>query len=227
MGLIETLLEHVSLRTIVGFALFALVSRWVVSRILEHVKIKRMGYYAKSYPTYAPLGLDFIYKTVKSALVNENHLFWRDQLFKANDAWTVESRILGVRILFTAEPENIKAILATQFSDFGKGEPFHKDWQDFLGDSIFTTDGSQWHDSRQLIRPQFSKDRVSDLECFETHMDTLFRAMANGGALNGADQQVNLADADGKIIDISDLFFRYTLDVATEFLLGHDVQSLR
>jgi hypothetical protein len=28
----------------------------------------------------------------------------------------------------TVDPENIKAILATQFNDFGKGEEFHKAW---------------------------------------------------------------------------------------------------
>ena len=35
--------------------------------------------------------------------------------------------------------------------------------------SIFTTDGESWHNSRQLIRPQFVKTRVSDLHIFEKH----------------------------------------------------------
>lgn len=57
-------------------------------------------------------------------------------------------------------------------------------------------------------------------------MQTLFKAIANGGPLNGEDQKVDMAAVNGRIIDISDLFFRYTLDVATEFLLGSDVKSL-
>jgi hypothetical protein len=28
----------------------------------------------------------------------------------------------------TVDPENIKAILATQFTDFGKGKEFHDGW---------------------------------------------------------------------------------------------------
>jgi hypothetical protein len=28
----------------------------------------------------------------------------------------------------TLDPENIKAILATQFNDFGKGDEFHNAW---------------------------------------------------------------------------------------------------
>lgn len=148
-------------------------------------------------------------------------------MFNYAGSHTVEGRVAGRRIVFTADYENIKAILATQFSDYGKGEPFHREWRPFLGDSIFTTDGALWHDSRQLIRPQFIKDRVSDLHVFEKHMQILFRAIANGGALDGENQPVDIEAGNGKPVEISDLFFRFTLDSATEFLLGHDVKSLR
>jgi len=150
---------------------------------------------------------------------------WR-WIFNTVGASTAEMRIFGRRVVLTVDPENIKAILATQFGDYGKGEPFHREWRAFLGDSIFTTDGDMWHGSRQLIRPQFIKDRVSDLKCFEDHMDLLFRAIANGGALEGEDQFVDIEAGNGKPVDISDLFFRFTLDAATEFLLGKDVKSL-
>lgn len=140
--------------------------------------------------------------------------------------YTVEGRLLFQRIILTADPENIKAILATQFTDYGKGEPFHQEWKPFLGDSIFATDGEKWHTSRQMLRPQFVKDRVSDLECFESHIKTLFKAMANGGALEGEHQHVELSAINGKRFEITDLFFRFSLDVATDFLLGYDVKSL-
>lgn len=111
----------------------------------------------------------------------------------ANCPWTVEVNVARERLLFTADPENIKAILTTQFADYGKGEPFHNDWKDFLGDGIFTTDGPEWHKNRQLIRPQFIKDRVSDLETFEIHVQKLMGLM--GGR--------------GEEVDVSELFFRY------------------
>ncbi len=132
--------------------------------------------------------------------------------------YTMEAAPVGRRTIFTADPENIKAILATQFTDYGKGEPFHREWKDFLGDSIFTTDLDQWHDSRQLIRPQFVKDRVSDLEVFEQHVQVLMQKMVEGGRKWDGSQ--------GGEIDVSDLFFRYTLDAATHFLLGRSVGSL-
>ena len=132
--------------------------------------------------------------------------------------YTVEAAPAGRRCIFTAEPENIKAILATQFTDYGKGEPFHREWKDFLGDSIFVTDLDQWHASRQLIRPQFIKDRVSDLEVFEEHVQILMEQIDKTGKKWDGSQ--------GGEIDVSDLFFRYTLDAATHFLLGRSVGSL-
>ena len=87
---------------------------------------------------------------------------------KAKGSYTCELNILeDVVPIMTADPENIKAVLTTQFQDYGKGVQFHKEWQDFLGDSIFTTDGKQWHDSRQLIRPVFIREKVADLDLIE------------------------------------------------------------
>lgn len=100
--------------------------------------------------------------------------------------------IAAQRFIFTADPENIKAVLAAQFEDYGKGETFHKEWKDFLGDSIFTTDGEEWRNSRNLLRPQFVKTRVSDLDIFEKHLDVLISMM--GG--------------NGEVVDISELFYR-------------------
>jgi cytochrome P450 len=146
--------------------------------------------------------------------------------FRKSGSHTVEATTAGQRLIFTADPENIKAILATQFQDYGKGKPFHDDWKNFLGDSIFTTDLDQWHASRQLIRPQFIKDRVSDLNVFETHVQVLMEAIANGG-VEGTSGTATDGKGCGRNVDVSDLFFRYTLDSATDFLLGSSVNSLK
>lgn len=144
-------------------------------------------------------------------MIHKNLQGWQHN-FNSTHRWTVEARPAGLRVIFTADPENIKAILATQFTDYGKGEPFHRQWHDFLGDGIFVTDLDQWHNSRQLFRPQFIKDRVSDLDCFERHVQVLMGIISKSGS--------------GQEIDVSDLFFRYTLDAATDFLLGRGVGSL-
>ncbi|KFA76367.1 hypothetical protein S40288_07123 [Stachybotrys chartarum IBT 40288] len=227
MGLLESLLEHLSFRSLSIFSVAALALWLIAHRVDEHRRIRRLGNYGPTLRTKWPLGLDFIIASVRATLRHDNLEHWRKHMVQdVGGSWTCEGRILNQRVAFTADPDNIKAILATQFSDYGKGEPFHDEWKDFLGDSIFTTDGAQWHASRQLIRPQFTRDRVSDLHCFESHMDTLFRAIANGGPLSHAGQPVDMNSVNGKVFDISELFFRYTLDVTTDFLLGYDVKSL-
>ncbi|KAK6068712.1 cytochrome p450 52a11 [Seiridium cupressi] len=226
MGLIEILFEHTSTS---GILVFISVS-WIIYRIISNVdqrkRLSRLpGAPAPKITSKWPWALDIVMRQVDATINHKNLDSWYS-LMKDLPGTTAEATVVGRRLVFTSDPENIKAILAAQFTDYGKGEPFHRDWSEFLGDSIFTTDGDKWHASRQLIRPQFVKERISDLDCFESHLGTFFKAMANGEALNGADQYVDIEAGNGKIVEISDLFFRYTLDVATNFLLGLDVQSL-
>lgn len=122
--------------------------------------------------------------------------------------YTIELHATGERFIITTDPENLKAVLATQFEDYGKGEDFNKVWHAFLGDSallpifyfwaihnddkgIFSTDHEKWHASRQLIRPQFAKDRVSDLARLEDHIQVLFGLIG-----------------DGQEVDVKDVFLR-------------------
>ncbi|GKT50158.1 cytochrome P450 [Colletotrichum spaethianum] len=61
---------------------------------------------------------------------------------------TFEVRRMGIRYVVTADPVSIKALLGTQFDDFGKGDRFLRDWKDIIGHNVFTTDGKAWHDAR-------------------------------------------------------------------------------
>ena len=184
----------------------------IASYFYERVCIRRLGWTAPQVPNYFPMGVDIAYRSLTAANNTRDLEFWT-WLFSHSPfshSPTVEVDIGRQRFVFTADPENIKAILATQFADYGKGKPFHDDWKEFMGDGIFSTDGDLWHSSRQLIRPQFNKQRVSDLEIFEKHSQKLIRMLGT----------------EGRKVDISSLFYRYTLDAATEYLLGQSVDSL-
>lgn len=142
----------------------------------------------------AVLGIDLAYKSLAYTSRYQDLEFWALLFSKLppGRSRTIEMSMAGQRYIFTADPENIKAILAAQFDDYGKGEIFHKEWKDFLGDSIFTTDGEEWRNSRSLIRPQFAKARVSDLEIFEKHVNVL----------------MGMVGGNGEEVDISELFYR-------------------
>lgn len=225
MGLVGVALEQVSIQGLAAWIVGSFVVYMVLNRIIENRKISKLGLRGPPMSGSWPLGLDNLYLAVKATMQHKNMEMWAGH-FEGANSYTVDSWLINTRVILTADPENIKAILATQFNEFGKGQPFHAVWEPFLGDSIFATDGEKWHNSRQMLRPQFIKDRVSDLHCFESHMSTLFKAIANGGALEGEDQAVDMSSVNGKRIEISDLFFRYSLDCATDFLLGKDVKSL-
>ncbi len=108
------------------------------------------------------------------------------------------------------DPENIKAVLATHFHDFGKGPEFKNVFSEFLGPTgIFSVDAGPWQHARSILRPQFLREKVSNLDIFDTNVEKL----------------INLIDP-SKVTDIMDLFFRFTLDSATEYLFGQSANSL-
>ena len=159
------------------------------------------------------VGLGFILRSIKSTRQSRTLEFWRwmfDNFGTKDCPYTVETDVGLHRFILTANPELIKAVLATQFDNFGKGQTFHDQWTDFLGDSIFTTDGQAWRDSRHLIQPFFTPQRRSDLQIFERN----FRKLSPH--INGQ----------GQLTCLSKLFYRYTLDVSTQFLYGQAAGSL-
>ena len=208
--MLDLLIRHPYLSTSLLLLLPTLYT--YISIFRENRSIRRLGSRAPVVLAYIPFSFDIVIRSLATAYTNRDLDFWT-WLFSWSPhrhSPTVEASLGSQRYIFTADPENIKAVLATQFSDYGKGEPFHRDWEDFLGDSIFTTDGELWQRNRGLIRPQFLKSRVRDLEVFERHVQRLL------GKLGGR----------GEAVEVKELFFCFTLDTATDYLLGKSVDSL-
>ncbi|KAK7000276.1 cytochrome P450 [Favolaschia claudopus] len=120
----------------------------------------------------------------------------------------------GLHMLFakimTAEPENIKAILATSFPDFEKGPEFQRLVEPLLGTGVFAADG-QFH--RQMTRPFFHRERISDFDNFDSHA-------------TNAISQFKARLREGFAADFQDMVARFTMDTASSFLFGKDVRSL-
>lgn len=84
-----------------------------------------------------------------------------------------------------------------------------------LGNGIFTQDGKQWEHSRAIMRPQFAREQVGDLDLEERHVQHMMTALDAHMKSDGWTSE----------IDLQVLFFRLTLDTATEFLFGESVDS--
>ncbi|KAE8332828.1 cytochrome P450 [Aspergillus sergii] len=112
-------------------------------------------------------------------------------------------------IICTIEPTNVKAILATKFMDFSLGCR-HEQFSPFLGNGIFTLDGEAWSHARALLRPQFTREQVADIEILAHHVTRIIESMPK----------------DRSSFDIQPLCFSFALNSATHFLFGESVDSL-
>jgi hypothetical protein len=104
-----------------------------------------------------PFGLVAFYQ-VSQAVKEKRWLPFVESEFRQHGTTFVRP-ILGRDIYMTCNPENVKALLATQFTDFGLGNRYEH-FLPLLGDGIFTLDGAGWSHSRSLLRPQFSREQV-------------------------------------------------------------------
>ncbi|OJJ30782.1 hypothetical protein ASPWEDRAFT_160541 [Aspergillus wentii DTO 134E9] len=155
------------------------------------------------------LGFDRVRAMLKAS---KEHRFldYSHNRFMQN-GFTYEAFMLTRRVIHTADPKNLQVILATNAKDYSIGKRRMNSFRPLLGHGIFAADGKQWEKSRALLRPSFTRDNIADLDIFERHVANL----------------VNCVPADGATVDLQDLFFRMTIDSATQFLFGHSVATLR
>lgn len=224
------------------------VAALLLSKVVYHFLAKRrhaalsrnLG--CQSAPAYTPgdsFGIYNLYLMIKAA---KKHYFPELMIERMKIVSQRENRLVttfrttaaGSVTIFTCEPRNIQAILATQFKDFEFGHVRNESFRPMLGHGIvsallsgtwlamptdaaltqFATDGKQWEHSRAMLRPQFARDQINDLELEETHVQKLFKVLPHSENSGWTD-----------ILDIQPLFFRLTIDTATEFLFGESVES--
>ncbi|KAI0637985.1 cytochrome P450 monooxygenase pc-3 [Trametes polyzona] len=113
----------------------------------------------------------------------------------------------------TTDPNVVKTVLATDFTNYEKGDLFHDYTDSLFGTGVFNADGDLWKFHRSMSRPFFSRERISHFELFDRHAETAINKIKERARSNIA-------------FDFQDLISRFTLDSATEFLFGTCVHSL-
>ncbi|KAL4245150.1 cytochrome P450 family protein [Abortiporus biennis] len=191
-----------------GVVIHTYWSQWLVHR--------RAAAAGAVLPPTTPHKLPFGYDIVQKMKVSSNNSYIASLIADFChhfNGYTFNFRLMGTNRIFTAEPEHIKMILATDFSGYEKGSEFHFQMESLLGTGVFNSDGEMWKFHRAMTRPFFSKDRISHFDIFDRHADD---------ALTQAKTRIG----QGLPVDWQDLVSRFTLDSATEFLFGKDVRSL-
>ncbi|KAF2118617.1 cytochrome P450 [Lophiotrema nucula] len=153
-----------------------------------------------------PLALDLIVNAFKAA--RSGHILQFFERAVAPVGHTFEQVLLGVSGIDTFDPQNIEAVLSSQFKEFGLGAR-RATFYPLLGDGIFTQDGSAWKHSRDLLRPQFLGNRAQNYTQMQEAVDKLIALIP-----------------DGQPVDLQPLFFRFTLETTTFLLFGKSIGAL-
>lgn len=133
---------------------FAVLGTYLV-KTLDHLdrerRIRQLGKRATSLRTHTPFNIGVLLQVLWYLSKHRTHEYWWKMFGQRPGGggvniggengkkfpYTVETITIGGRLVLTADEENVKAILATQFADYGKGPQFRKEWKDFLGLSRF------------------------------------------------------------------------------------------
>ncbi|KAF8338716.1 cytochrome P450 [Cantharellus anzutake] len=107
----------------------------------------------------------------------------------------------------TRDHRVMQTMLATRFDDFWKGHELRMRTKGSFGDGIFGVDGAKAKAHRALTRPFFARERVQNFNTFERYTEKVLAHLL---------ARFNSSQA----IDIQDVFSRFTMDAAGEFLFG-------
>ncbi|QDS77320.1 hypothetical protein FKW77_004764 [Venturia effusa] len=211
-----------SLCGVLWLSTISLVFKIINALHIEHTHRNRERQLGCKKPYDAKLGLfglPQVWRTLRAAQEKRLLVFMIEESKKACQEagrviLTTENVILGYKRIFTFDPANVKAVLATQFKEFGLGDDRINTFAPVLGHGIFSSDGEKWERNRALLRPQFVREQVSDLALEEYHVQNLMSVIPS-------------PDASGwtPTVDLQVLFFRLTLDSSTEFLFGESLDS--
>ncbi|KXJ87993.1 putative cytochrome P450 monooxygenase [Microdochium bolleyi] len=158
------------------------------------------------------MGFDTVIGQIR-ALKNDYYLDWLRKLH-AGRAKTFSLRFFGGRWFYSSEPEILKAVYATSFQDFGV-EPIRRNSRitmPFADKGVNTTDGEDWHFSRQLIKPFFERDVYHNTDRVKPFADDFLALFPT---------------SDGETFDVQPLLQRWFLDLNTDFIFGESVGALQ
>ncbi|PLN81998.1 cytochrome P450 [Aspergillus taichungensis] len=124
---------------------------------------------------------------------------------------TYVSHLIGYRLIFTHNRENIQHLLSAAFADFDSSPLRRPLFQSITPHGIFTLDGADWKKSRGQLYSRLSDlRRVIDLEGCERHFQSFLRHVP----------------PDNQAFDVQSCVFALSLDIQTQLSLGESINAL-
>ncbi|PVI08347.1 cytochrome P450 52A12 [Periconia macrospinosa] len=155
-------------------------------------------------PSWDPIfGIDFFVKRIR-AVRSHSWLRFTSDFFASIGVNTCEVNILGKKVIFTIEPDNLKSIHLDNFKSWGLSPNRKARVVPLIGHGVFTNDGHEWRVSRKLLRPSFEQSQFENIQFLERQTQQFFDAIPKSG----------------EVVDLQPLFYTFSLNTAADFLLG-------
>ena len=143
---------------------------------------------------------------------------------------TFEELFFDTKVINTMEPENIQQVAVSSFQDWGKVASRSTASAPVLGDGIFSQDGAAWKNSRELIKPTFSRIEIADLSSLSTFTDRLLGLLPRDGRATDVQPLLHkfvfkFPIPSGWGMRNSDTYDQF-LDVSTNFIFGRPVDAM-
>lgn len=159
---------------------------WIIWKVLLHRRDRRVIQQHQcapipSYPHKDPfLGYD-LHRLLEKSKQTNSLLPTIETLYRTyGNGRTFKALTWGIPTLYTTDPKNIQAVLATHFDRFGV-EPIRKAFNDpWIGAGIVTSDGPLWKSSRAILKPLFAKSQFADFNKLEIHVSNLICTLEVG-----------------------------------------------
>ncbi|KAG7572738.1 Cytochrome P450 [Arabidopsis suecica] len=141
---------------------------------------------------------------------------WYTHLLRRSPTSTIKVHVLNSVI--TANPSNVEHILKTHFHNYPKGKQFSVILGDLLGRGIFNSDGDTWRFQRKLASLELGSVsvRVFAHEIVKTEIETRLLPILT-----------SFSDNPGSVLDLQDVFRRFSFDTISKLSFGFDPDCLR
>ncbi|KAK6936194.1 Cytochrome P450 [Dillenia turbinata] len=143
---------------------------------------------------------------------------WYTHLLRESPTQTIRVHVL--RNIITANPKNVEHIVKTNFKNYPKGKPFSAILGDLLGKGIFNVDGEDWKFQRKMASLALGSVSIRNyafeiVTCeIRDRLVPLLSSLVSQGVQKGA------------VLDLQDVFRRFSFDTICKFSFGLDPRCL-
>ncbi|KAK6926609.1 Cytochrome P450 [Dillenia turbinata] len=143
---------------------------------------------------------------------------WYTHLLRESPTQTIHVHVL--RNIITANPKNVERIVKTNFENYPKGKPFSAILGDLLGRGIFNVDGEYWKFQRKMASLALGSVSIRNYAFEIVTCEIRDRLVPLLSSLVSQEVQK------GAVLDLQDVFRRFSFDTICKFSFGLDPKCL-